>query len=161
MKIGGKNNRESWYKRKDNEHKNKKTSTSILRTPFTNKSMLKTLTQQKIETMKAPQGTKTVIVEGGGSKLKNILVKPDPFSKESCDREDCTLKECRDRCYQAHVNYNIVCKDCDRDINELKYVYLGESLRGCYNRSKQHIKAKTSKDLCGTTVLINMKEEMI
>ena len=95
--------------------------------------------------MKAPQNTRTTLIEGGGMKLKNQLVRPDPFPKEHCGREECSLTNCRERCYQAHVNYNIICKECDNKDNEIKYVYMGESCRGCYNREKQHKEAYRSK----------------
>ena len=140
MKKGGRNNRDSWYKKKDSKNKNQSNiaPTSVLRVPFTNNSELKKRTQKSLETMKAPHGTKTLVIEGGGMKLRNLLVKPDPFAKDNCDREDCNLKNCKERCYQAHVNYNILCKNCETNNEETKYVYMGESSRGCYNRSKQH-----------------------
>ena len=138
LKKGGKNSRDSWYKKKDSKNQKNIAPTSVLRVPFTSRSELKKRTQKSIETLKAPQGTKTMVIEGGGVKLKNALVKPDPFAKDQCDRVDCNLRNCKERCYQAHVNYNILCKNCEVNEEEIKHVYMGESSRGCYIRGKQH-----------------------
>ena len=135
MKRGGKNSSDSWYKRKVVKGQ---TPTSVLRVPYTTKSRLKTLTQNTIEKMKSPHGTKMAIVEGGGVKLKNLLFKPDPFPKEKCDKVDCDMRDCKGRCYQGHVNYSIVCNSCRENDDKIRKVYMGESSRGCYVRGRQH-----------------------
>ena len=140
---GGKNNKDNWYKKK--KHGNEETATSVLRVPYTNNSKLKKLTEDKLKRMKAPLGTKTSIVEGGGNKLKDQLIKLDPFPKDNCGKEDCSITNCKEKCFQAHVNYNIICKSCENEKKDIQYVYMGESSRGCYIRGKQHFDAYRNK----------------
>ena len=61
-------------------------------------------------------------VESRGSKLKSMFVKPDPFPREKCDKQDCKDNQCREKCCQAHVNYEIICKDCDSCEIDIRYV---------------------------------------
>ena len=142
MKKGGKSSKDSWYRRKS---KDNQIATSVLRIPYTTNSKLKRHTKTKLDNMRHPEGTKMTIVEGGGDKLKNLLMKPDPFHKDRCDRPDCDLKNCREKCYQGHVNYSIKCISCEEANSNTKYVYLGESSRGSHNRSKQHKEAYKNK----------------
>ena len=100
---------------------------NITSTPKTKTEIYKTLSGQKAEL------------------LKILLIKPDPFPKETCDRPDCDLKNCREKCYQGHINYSIKCISCEESNSNTKYVYLGESSRGSYNRSKQHKEAYKNK----------------
>ena len=90
------------------------------------------------------------IVEGGGSKLKNILVKPDPFPQMSCGRNECSAGDCKEKCFQGHINYTIICMTCEEKCaehqsNEAKNVYLGETSRGTFVRFDQHKTAYKSK----------------
>ena len=137
-KKGGKANKETWF-RKCNS-KNEKI-TSVLKVPFSC-GVLKRNICKVVENCEDPEGTKTRIIEGEGSRLRDMLVQPDPFPKLKCAREDCRTKrkngqDCQETCYQGHVNYTIECEDCSRDKNK-KCIYIGETGRGCYERFKGH-----------------------
>ena len=111
------------------------------------------------ETLKrttAPEGISTRVQEGGGSKLKDQLMRPDPFPKETGSRIDCRTvskgndrTDCRETCFQGHVNYSITCDTCENlreeDPSCILYVYIGETARGCYERFRGHIESYKQK----------------
>ena len=134
--------------------------TSVLSVPLTDERELQNKVCQAFENSIAPEGIVTRVQEASGSKLKNSLVRSDPFPREDCGKK-CPLKSettsCNDRCYQSHCNYLISCKLCDEAIvtgnggddqggedegnSALEYVrhlYVGESCRGCFTRFQQH-----------------------
>ena len=139
---GGKTSNDNWFKK--NDKRNKRT-TSVLNVPFTSNSTLVKKTRNKLGKMKAPEGTHTIILESGGTKLRDQLIKSDPFPNKECGRKDCKMPECKERCYAGHVNYTIVCKSCESINHCEKYVYMGESSRGGYIRYKQHFNKYKTK----------------
>lgn len=160
---GGRNTRDSWYKKGKNEGQQ---ATSVMKIPYTENSILKKRVQEKMNKLTPPEKTKMRIVEGGGCKLKNLLVKPDPFLSETCRRDDCETKDCKGKkCHQGHINYSIECVSCqekyedkpethpdlqtqqqsNEDEEKHKYVYYGETSRGTYIRFKQHKTAYRSR----------------
>ena len=150
---GGKNTRDSWYKKGQNgQH-----ATSVMKIPYTQGSILKKRIQKKLTKMTPPENTRMRVIEGGGNKLKNHLVRPDPFVSETCSKEDCETKDCKGKkCFQGHVNYKIECLTClqqnedtpethpnlqpphQEDAKKQKYIYYGETARGTHVRFKQH-----------------------
>jgi len=86
-----------------------------------------------LESWDRPDGIRVRVQEDGGQQLKNILVRQDPFPKTNCGRERCPIGlVCKERCFQGHVNYEIVCVECDESREEIgkKYIYIGETSRG-------------------------------
>ena len=137
-KRGGKANKETWFRKCNSENEK---ITSVLKVPFSN-GLLKRNICKVVENCEDPEGTKTKIIEGEGSRLRDMLVQPDPFPKLKCARDDCQTKrkngqDCRETCFQGHVNYTIECDDCEKD-QDRKCIYIGETGRGCYERFKGH-----------------------
>ena len=66
-------------------------------------------------------------------------------------------KACRERCYQKHINYTILCARCEEEREKAKrgdaeqanippkYVYYGETSRGAYIRFEQHMASLRAK----------------
>ena len=84
------------------------------------------------------------IVEKGGIKVGNMLIKKDPFKKEKCKISLCPL--CQNNtnkidlmCNTNNVGYRCTCNTCaSRD--KLK-VYEGETSRSARLRGKEHLNA--------------------
>ena len=137
---GGKSRNDNWFRRKTGEGKQ---VTSVFRVPFT-RGKLASRIREGLEKFDRPEGIKVRVQEGGGNKLKDILVRQDPFPRVSCGREKCPIgRICKERCYQGHVNYEMVCVECEenRKDGEKKYVYFGETSRGGYIRNEGHCQA--------------------
>ena len=147
-KRGGRSTSDSWFRKKKTNKT--ETTTSILRVPFT-KGKLKRNIDKTIKEMKTPRGTKTVAQEDSGEKLLYKLVRSDPFPVGDCNREGCKTvvkgveRGCKGTCWQQHVNYTIVCKECEIErregVKNVRYEYRGESSRGCYKRFESHLRA--------------------
>ena len=84
------------------------------------------------------------IVEKGGVTLENLLRRSNPWSEESCGREDCF--PCKGggggTCWREGVVYALVCQECGEEVA----VYYGETGRNAYSRGKEHLEKLTAKD---------------
>ena len=150
---GGKQTKDNWYKKKKSNKKTEGRTVSILQIPFAQnlKEAVEKITNDK---KKSIGNFKTKVQETGGDRLQFALVRPDPFPRKTCGREKCPIttddKECRERCFQGHVNYRIKCIKCekarllsmvtdpDRRDHPPEFAYHGETSRGCYTRYSQH-----------------------
>ena len=139
---GGKSTSDSWFK--EAKTKGGKPVTSVFKIPYTG-GRLKESVQEALDDWNRPKGIRVKVQEGGGVKLKDELVRQDPFPRLSCGRDKCPLgQECKEKCYQDHVNYKMECVECERNRTTrggIKYEYYGESSRGCYERYEGHIEA--------------------
>ena len=150
-KKGGKATKDNWFKRKEGEK-----TTSILKVPYTRGKLAKEV-GASIICSKEPEGIKTRVQEGGGEKLRNRLMRADPFPRKNCSRPDCPvvtrgMAECRETCYQGHATYRARCNTCKQAREKARaegceeadippdYVYIGETSRGIYVRQEGHIK---------------------
>jgi hypothetical protein len=116
---GGRDRRDCWFKNKGG--RSKQSVTSIFRVPMTKGGKLKDEIEKKLEKYEAPDGVKAKVMENSGRSVKNVLVRNDPFPREHCGREECTMNngKCREKCYTANANYTIKCKRCDFKLNEI------------------------------------------
>ena len=145
---GGKSTNDSWFK--DMKTTGGEKVTSVFKVPFTG-GKLEREVQETLKRWDKPEGIRMKVQEGGGRKLKDVLTKQDPFPRKSCEREQCPIgKECQERCYQDHVNYEMECNECEEgrkaDSSRKKYVYYGESSRGCFIRNEGHVQAYKKRD---------------
>jgi hypothetical protein len=100
-------------------------------------------------------GFRTKIVEGVGSKLKNLLPNSNPWKGVACSREGCIpCAQPGDRkqdCRKRNIIYESKCVICNpekekfqkdgkdlEDKREDPSIYVGESGRSLYERSKEH-----------------------
>ena len=148
MSKGGKSSKDTWFRRKK-EGEDDKQTTSVLKVPFT-KGVLCQKISETVKSLTAPRGTRTRVQEDGGTKLRDKLIKQDPFPKMKCFRPDCTTTKnqsagvgCGETCFQANVNYLITCDTCEearmKGECDTKYIYIGETARGTYQRFKGHL----------------------
>ena len=80
------------------------------------------------------------IIEKGGIKIKNILVKKDPFPALKCNEKNCpfcnespqieTLE--KQKCSAHNVGYRFQCQDC-------QFTYEGETFRRIAVRAGEHV----------------------
>ena len=78
-------------------------------------------------------------VEKSGRKLIETVKVADPFRK-NCEEEDCAA--CRktsayNNCRKTNIGYSITCNKCKA--NGVEKVYIGESSRNLYRRTREHM----------------------
>ena len=108
-----------------------------------------------------PEGTKTKILERGGSTTKQQLVSNNPFPIEQCERANCGMcshEASRGMCYKANVGYVYTCIRCEAirkqqldagkpESDTVAYKYVGETSRTAFTRHLQHLsKYRTSSN---------------
>ena len=160
---GGKSTKDTWFRKKKAGEKEE--TTSVLVVPYSGGELAKKL-REKMKTCKEPEGIKTRIQEGGGIKLKDRLMKTDPFPRQRCFREDCPVvsrsgESCNETCFQGHATYEARCKECKRKRDEAvssrvanddipdDCVYIGETSRGLYERHRTHDQKFRSRNGAG------------
>ena len=94
----------------------------------------------------AEAGVHFKIIETGGISVKSILQKSNPLETAGCDLGDCLpCKPGRGeggQCEGCGINYEIECQLCPYGE---RGVYIGESSRNMYTRSKEHLTSFNSK----------------
>ena len=81
------------------------------------------------------------IVEGGGRKMKDLLVVKNPFPNTVCEMRKCVLYRNNTGkifipCNTNNVGYRLVCETCED--NGLPRVYEGETARSARTRGAEH-----------------------
>ena len=127
----------NWYKAGNKEIEYK----SILFVPVTKGGKLVKEIKQREEELNRYSKERIKIIEGGGVKLKNLLVKKDPFPTMDCELKKCILcsdgKRVSIPCKSNNVGYKLVCETC-HDRGVLK-VYEGETARSARIRGVEHL----------------------
>ena len=153
-KLGGKAN---WFKRKAKNEKlvGKKGGTckppgpkegeieTVMFVPHTPAGELARLLQEADDKFTRGKGMGRIkMVERGGTTLKDILCKNNPWAAEGCGRgQDCF--PCRGeagkcgRCQQEGIVYRITCEECKT--RGICSEYIGESSRTAYLRGGEHL----------------------
>ena len=162
--LGGKRDKGNWFR--DRENKKNDRITSVMIVPYTG-GILSDKIRKGLTSCKEPKGIRTRIQEAGGRKLKDSLMKADPFLGNRCFREDCPVvtrdaEGCHETCFQGHATYIAKCKPCTEDRDRAirngtreedlppEPIYIGETSRGLYERHKGHvIQYKAGKDESG------------
>ncbi len=144
---GGKKDKGNWFRKGDKDR-----TTSVMTVPYTEGKLTQTITM-RVDACKNPEGIRTKFQEGGGKKLVSQLMKGDPFPRTKCFRTDCPVvvrgqEYCKETCFQGHATYAARCRLCTEERREAvaegdpdpppDYVYVGETSRGLYIRSKGH-----------------------
>ena len=91
-------------------------------------------------------GYRVRVVERGGTQARHLLPYTNPWSDQVCGRQDCTTCKQGDEkvqnCFRTNILYESVCQDClgkgDKSGVEREQVYVGESSRSIYERTKDH-----------------------
>ena len=107
---------------------------------------------QKVEDKNAKMmGTDRVrVVERGGTELKEMLCKNNPFGRQKCLREDCQVCHGKysegkqaGKCLEEGITYKISCMECKMEGKKTNY--WGESSRTLYERYGEHLDKKLKK----------------
>ena len=163
-KLGGKSN---WFKKRVNNEKvasvhsgthkppgptsqrsNKVESRqdqieTVIFVPHTPGSELAKLLQEADDSFTKGKGIgRMKIVERGGTKLKDILCRNNPWSTEGCGRGEecfpCKSQPGRDgKCQKEGIVYKITCEECK--MRGICAEYVGESSRTGYLRGGEHM----------------------
>ena len=95
---------------------------------------------KRIADDEAELGVHFKIVETGGISMRSILQRSNPLQTIDCDNDDClpckTGRGAGGDCEGGGINYEIECQLCPDDSQS---VYIGESSRNLYTRSKEHL----------------------
>ena len=131
-----KKKKESWSRR-EGEHE------AVMFVEATKKSELK----REIQIAARRNKIKVKIQERSGTKLKRILQRSDPFSKEKCIRDTCMIctRELEVNCRTRGCVYQIMCTVCKND-NNRKNKYRGQTGRSVNERMNEHLKLWEKKD---------------
>ena len=87
-------------------------------------------------------------VERGGTTLKQVLCRPNPWATEGCGRGDLCFP-CRaeggkgGNCQKEGIVYKITCQECKR--KQVSSHYIGESSRTAFLRGQEHLEDLHSK----------------
>ena len=132
------NRKVNWYKSGGNGIENK----SILFVPVTKGGTLAKELKKREEEINKNSKERIKIVEGGGTKMKDILVVKNPFPSTTCEKKKCLLcsnisNKVKIPCNSNNVGYRLVCETCqDRGIEK---VYKGETARSARIRGAEHL----------------------
>ena len=95
---------------------------------------------KEVADKEAEAGVHFKIIENAGLSMRRVLQVSNPLESAGCDSPDCL--PCRDvrgeggKCRGCGINYQVECQLCPD--NE-RCVYIGESSRNLYTRSKEHL----------------------
>ena len=141
-----KNKKRNWYKIGTNSKIKYKSISFVPPTP--GGELLRDLKQSEMELNK-DDNERIKMVEKGGYKIKNMLVKKNPFTKTKCHEKWCPM--CPEKygkfklpCNTNNTGYRWICRTCQQNKNLVK-VYEGETSRSIRIRSLEHIKALEGK----------------
>ena len=139
------NKRVNWYK---NTNEGSIKYKSVLFVPPTPGGILAKEMKKREKELNKNKEERIKIVEKGGIKVENLLMKKDPFTKEKCSEKLCPL--CKDEskknniiCNSNNVGYRWLCCTCQTK-NKLK-VYEGETSRSARLRGIEHVKSYIGK----------------
>ena len=95
---------------------------------------------REVAESEAEAGVKFKMIETGGHSMRRVLQKSNPLETLGCDRPDClpckTERGKGGNCMGCGVNYEVECQLCPDDT---KSVYIGETSRNLYTRSREHL----------------------
>ena len=96
---------------------------------------------QAIEQLNPHRCIRFKIVETGGTSVKSLLQRSNPWPSGQCGKEDCF--PCRNEkggdCKRSGVTYKITCLECLAE-------YKGETARNMYSRGREHLRLFSKKD---------------
>ena len=131
----------NWWN-KNISNQNEKFST-VLFVPPTPHGELARLLKEREMALNQNRDMKIKIVESGGTKFKNMIMKSDPFPEKKCENNICPFCQNTQNtvvnslnkfsCETANVGYTIICEKC-------KGTYEGETSRKAKVRALEHLK---------------------
>ena len=118
--------------------------TSVLFVPVTKGGILvKDLTKRE-EEINRNSDERIKFIEMGGIKVKNMLVRKNPFPITDCEMRKCVLcktnlqNQLKVPCNVNNVGYRLVCKTCEERV--ILKVYEGKTSRSARTRGAEHMR---------------------
>ena len=135
-----KERRVNWYKSIPGNVEYK----SVLFVPVTKGGKLAKEIRKREEEVNKNSEERIKIVEGGGIKMKDILVTKNPFPNTACEMKKCVLckgdvpNQVKIPCNSNNVGYKLFCETChDKGVQK---VYEGETSRSARTRGAEHMR---------------------
>ena len=148
--------RKQVLKEEKKEKEKEKDFTSVLFVNQTPNGVLAKKLQKVENDISKLTGDRVKIVERGGTTLKRMLVKSNPWAGSFCGRDNCLPCMSSDGdqdCFLKGVVNDMTCTKCEEEANERKdvnvpiYRYTGTTSRSLYERGAEHLKAFKDKDI--------------
>ena len=98
--------------------------------------------KKREEEINKNSGERIKIIEGGGMKMKDILVVKNPFPTTECEMKKCLLckndsNQIKIPCNSNNVGYRLICETCrERGLDK---IYEGETSRSARVRGAEHL----------------------
>ena len=135
--LAKKDKKLNWYKNSEKiEYK------TVLIVPVTKDGKLLKELQQREEKVNKCSNERIKFIEDGGVRMRDLMVKKDPFPNMKCDKKKCVLCDVNEpskmkfACNSNNVGYRLMCDTC---IDQgKKKVYEGESSRSARLRGAEH-----------------------
>ena len=115
---------------------------TVLFVPQTHKGELAKRLQVVENTISKLSGEKVKIVERGGTQIKQILHKSNPWSKGFCGRANCLTclhGDGTQNCFDKNIVYQVSCLDCEGGEQKKTAMYVGQTSRSMYERGQEHL----------------------
>ena len=132
------NRKINWYKSEKSEIEYK----SVLFVPVTKGGKLVKELKKREEEINKNSEERIKIIDGGGMKMKDILVVKNPFPTTRCEMKKCLLckndsNQIKVPCNSNNVGYRLICETCrERGLNK---IYEGETSRSAQVRGAEHL----------------------
>ena len=125
------------------KQKQKLETASVMFVPRTTGGTLIEKLRHEEEVISVQAGYKVKLMEKGGTKLGEMMIKSDPFSGSDCGREDCY--QCLTKhitckwtpCWRRNITYVATCLRCKDE--EVTAQYHGESCNFLKARASSHM----------------------
>ena len=153
------NNKLNWYKN-GGKNPNQVEYKSVLFVPVTKGGALARELKKREEEVNKYCNERIKIIEDGGIKLKDFLVKKDPFPNAKCQKKKCmicsseTTDSVKIPCNSNNIGYQLKCDTCITK-NKIR-IYEGESSRSARIRGEEH--AREFKNQKINSVLFKHKQ---
>ena len=129
LENGGMKNKSNWF-RGDREN-----TTTIVTVPTTTRGCLARSMQTTLASCPPSGRCRSKVLEGEGTTVQRIVVKSNPYSRQSCARLDCLLDKASD------IGCREMCLISQQVEGKSEKNYIGETARPIFTRSKQHLDA--------------------
>ena len=149
-------------KLEENKKTRKMEVASVLFVPRSERGTLTERLRKEEEVISCQSGYRVKIVERGGTKLGDMLIRSDPFAGADCRRKDCY--QCLTKsitckwipCWRRNSTYMATCFRCKE--KGVVAVYHGETSKSLYTRALQHVEKLKSWDTANFMLKHNIEQ---
>ena len=142
-------------KTKEINKEKEKDYTTVLFVSQTPKGILAKRLQKAENDISKLTGDRVKVVERGGTSIRRILVKSNPWAGSLCGRENCLpcmFGDGKQDCFSKGVVYDMTCTSCEEEANDRGdvsipiYKYTGTTARSLHERGAEHLKSFKNGD---------------